>query len=226
VSYTLETYDPDEDFDRWYTDTTGRRIRERLDDLNARTVLEIGCATGRMTEQLAFSMRYSQRLILACTLDERMAARAREREIEGVEVVWGNVLDMKAMEFQAIVCCSVLHEVPSVDAILRKCHELLAPGGTVFVVVPSADSLHLDGYPPLISERGNEYGVRRLLGVEQWHTLMITGTGLRVVDREQMMLKPYPNARMAVLEPTVLAHLAAYRGMRGALVRFELQAAL
>lgn len=224
MSYTLETYDPDEDFDRFYTDATAQRIRERLDATHVTKVLEIGCATGRMTAQLAVRGRDWTRRILAVTLDRGMAERAKARELVGVEVVCGDVLDMKAMEFQAIVCCSVLHEVPAVDKILRKAWELLGPRGRVFVTVPSALSLHFGGEPEM-SERARRFGVRRLLTPEEWTTLLITGTGLKVVYRDEMILKPYPQEQMSKLDHYTQAYLARYRGPDGALCFFELEAA-
>lgn len=227
MSYTLAEYDPDEDFDRWFTDATADRVRDLLDHLRAKSVLEVGCATGRMTERLA-EHDYRGRRILAVTLDEGMAERARDRDLTGVNVVCGDVLDFKNMEFEAIVCCSVLHEVPSVSAILRKCRELLAPRGRVIVTVPNASSIHLVRSGILASRpsaRSAQFGVRRLLGIEEWHSALITGSGLKVVERGTFVLKPYPNAEMETLPEEVLDHLARYRGPGGALCWFDLEAA-
>lgn len=230
MTYTLSEYDPDEDFDRWFTDATAERVRDRLNYLRAATVLEVGCATGRMTERIAQWGR-GHRRVLAVTLDAGMAERARDRDIAGVDVVRGDVLDFQNMEFEAIVCCSVLHEVPAVDAVLRKCRELLAARGRILVTVPNADSIHLvrSGIAArgarLLSGRAAQFGVRRLLGIEEWHSLLITGTGLTVVERGTFVLKPYPNIEMELLSDEVLDHLARYRGPGGALCWFDLEAA-
>jgi 2-polyprenyl-3-methyl-5-hydroxy-6-metoxy-1,4-benzoquinol methylase len=152
-----------------------------------------------------------------------MAERARDRDLPGVQVVCGDVLDFQNMEFEAIVCCSVLHEVPSVTAILRRCRELLAPRGRVIVTVPNALSIHRIGCE--MSERARQFGVRREHGIEEWHTLLITGTGLKVAERGTFVLKPYPNEQMERLPEEVLDHLARYRGPGGALCWFDLEAA-
>lgn len=216
MNYTLDDYDPDADFDAWYTDETGRLIQGCLD---ADSVLEIGCATGRMTQYLVCSGRR----VLALTLDEGMARRAQARDLPGVTVVRKNVLTLGYREtFDAIVCCLVLHEVLDVQAMMGKAYDLLAPGGRVFVTVPSANSIHLISGE---SARAARFGVRRLWTPERWDDELIRMTGLRVVDRFEMMLKPYPNDRMACLTPAVLDHLAAYRGPGGTLCYFELERA-
>ena len=45
-----ETYDPDLDFDSWYTDATAAAVVEHLRPGDR--VLELGCATGRMTSRM------------------------------------------------------------------------------------------------------------------------------------------------------------------------------
>lgn len=217
-------YDPDEDFDHWYTDATGDRIRARLDSLRVRTVLEIGCATGRMTAQLCPGR---DRRVLAMDLDEGMLARARTRGLPDVDWIRGDVVNLRPEDerlrpFQAVLCCSVLHEVESPTQILWAARALLAPRGVVFVTVPSAGSLHFEGHP-MVGARGTSYGVRRLWTLDEWARQLANGTGLEVAYAGEMMLKPYENARMEQLDPHALAHLAAYRGPGGALCYFELE---
>jgi SAM-dependent methyltransferase len=222
VSYDLATYDPDADFDGWYTDTTGQRIRARLDAYGARHVLEVGCATGRMTALLASR----DRRVVAIDRSEEMLGVARGRGLPLVS--WRrddlNVLEAEGLRFEAIVCTLLLHEIADPGHMLRWFSRLLyGHRGRVFVTVPNADSVHLQGDTE-ISERGERFGVRRLLSIGDWHTLLITGTGLRVVTRDEFMLKPYPNAAMATLDGRVLGHLARYVGPGGALCFFELEA--
>lgn len=223
MTYGLEQWDPDspDEFDSWYSDETGLQIAHRLKGLRAATLLDIGCATGRMTAQLVAPGRR----ILAVTLNAAMIERAKARDLLGVRWVCGDVLDFQHMEFDIIVCASVLHEVVSPQSIMRKCHELLAPDGRVFVTVPSAKSLHFNGQP-LFGDRAERFGVRRLWTPVHWQTELESGTGLRVMVRQEMMLKPYENARMACLAPEVLGFLAGYRGPGGAIVIFELEAAV
>lgn len=225
MTYSLAEWDPDspDEFDGWYIDHTGVLIARRLDTFSSPRLLEIGCATGRMTQFLWSSAQPTLRRILAVDQSAAMIERARaERPIPGVAWQCGDVLGLRSMEFDAIVCCSVLHEVPEVRAMVRKCRELLAPGGRVFVTVPNAGSIHYQ--PGVRSEREDRFGVRARFGIGSWHTALITGTGLRVVDRFEFMLKPYPNARMARLPAESLDFLAGYRGPGGALCFFELEA--
>lgn len=226
MSYTLSEYDPDADFDRWYTDETGRMIRDRLIERQDQKVLEVGCATGRMTQILISSNFSRTRQIVAVTLDAAMLERAQLRDLPGVIWVEGDVMKLQRVVFDAIVCSLVLHEVPSVGSMLRKFHDLLAPGGRVYVTVPSAGSVHFEGRSRELSERARRFGVQRQMMIGEWHTAMIDGTGFGVAERCEMMLKPYPNEQMADLAPEVLDFLAAYRGPGGALCYFELEARL
>ena len=225
MSYTLESWDPDVDFDAWYTDATGERIRARLDSLRVRTVLEIGCATGRMTAQL-YPGR--DRRVLAMDLDAGMLARAQARGLPDVDWIQGDVVNLRPEDerlrpFQAILCCSVLHEVESPSQILWAARALLAARGVIFVTVPSASSLHFEGHPH-VGARGQSYGVRRLWTLDEWARQLTNGTGLEVAYAGEMMAKPWPNERMATLDPHLLAFLASYRGPGGALCFFELEA--
>lgn len=220
VSYTLETYDPDDDFDRWYTDATAEQIKLRLDQRMAVSVLEVGCATGRMTARIA----RSGRMILALDRDGSMLGRAQERDLRGVFFACGDILDVRLMErFDVVVCCSMLHEVDDPQAVLRRCREVLEVEGRVLVTVPSAGSIHLTRYQEF-SERAMRFGVRRVYTIGEWHNLLVDGTGLKVVDRFEFVCKPYPNERMECLSVPMLDYLARYRGPGGALCYFELEA--
>lgn len=218
MTYSIEDWDLDTDFDRWYTTWTGAMLDREL-GFGAK-VLEIGCAAGHMTQMLANRSRQ----VTAITLDRDMLERAKRRvPSENVTWICGDVmnLDRPRKPYNAIVCCSMLHEVEDLHAVLRKIASLADPKTRIVITMPSANSLHHRGHPAL-GERAEKYGVRRIYTPMEWHNQIISGTGLTVIDRFEYMLKPYENEQMQCLAPEVLNYCAQYRGPGGALVWFDL----
>ena len=75
------TYDPDLDFDAWYTKATAAIIAPRL--LPGQRVLELGCATGLMTSLLASTGAS----IVGVERSAEYLARARARGLAGATFV-------------------------------------------------------------------------------------------------------------------------------------------
>ncbi len=92
-------------------------------------VLEIGPGYGATTEHLA---RVAPRLTVV-ELDERLVADLRE-QFPAVSVVHGNGADLpfEAGRFDAVVCFTMLHHMPSVraqDALFGEARRVLVAGG-------------------------------------------------------------------------------------------------
>jgi 2-polyprenyl-3-methyl-5-hydroxy-6-metoxy-1,4-benzoquinol methylase len=205
LDYT-DAYDPDADFDAVYTAATGRRIAAVL-DARAR-ILELGCATGLMTAQLAAPGRE----IVAVDRSAPYLQRLRARELHGVTCV---LADIEAVEpegrFDDVVITNVLHEVGAPQEVLRRAAGWLVPGGRIHVTLPNPRSLHrlvavdlglIDDIGQL-SARGARLGTRRMLDGDALETLA-RRAGLHVAVRSGVLLKPLPNAAMATLSPAAL----------------------
>jgi SAM-dependent methyltransferase len=200
------TYDPDRDFDSVYTLATGRRIAASL--APEERVLELGCATGLMTSQLAGDRRE----VLAVDRSLPYLDRLRARALDGVTAVLADVDSFDpGLDFDHVVMTSLLHEVADPTALLARARGWLAPGGRVHVTLQNPNSIHrltavemgLIESAAATSERGERYGTRRMLDAD---SLMAIGAdaGLRVRERGGIMLKPLPNAEMAALDDAVL----------------------
>lgn len=200
-------YDPDTDFDAVYTRATARRIVAHVRPGDR--VLEPGCATGLMTEALAAAGARVVAVERSGPYLERLAARG----LEGVEAVQAD-LDadpLPAGPFDHVVAANLVHELADPGAFLAAAAAELAPHGLLHVSVPNPTSLHrlvaldlgwIDDLDA-ISDRGQQFATRRMLGAEDLRVLA-AGAGLDVVARHGVFCKPLPNALLAELPPEVL----------------------
>jgi SAM-dependent methyltransferase len=201
------TYDPDTDFDVRYTIATGRRIARWIRPGDR--VLELGCATGAMTEHLAAP---GARLTCVDRSDAYLD-RLRARGLELARVVEGDVerLDLGDGPWDHAVATNLLHELADPLAFLRRTGAALAPGGLLHVTLQNPHSLHrllafemglIDDVEEL-SDRGRAYGSTRLWRAED--LMKLAGeAGLEVAHREGVFLKPFANDQMATLSDEIL----------------------
>lgn len=201
------TYDPDVDVDARYTAATGRRIAPWIRPGDR--VLELGCATGAMTEELvAAGGRVTCVDRCAPYLD-----RLRGRGLDLERVVEADVerVAFDDAPWAHAVATNLLHELGDPCAFLRRVGDALAPGGLVHVTLQNPRSLHrllalemgLIDTLDEVSVRGRAYGSTRLWTVEAL-TELAAAAGLAVAHREGIFLKPFPNDQLARLSPEVL----------------------
>lgn len=203
-------YDPETDFDSRYTRATIARIAPHV--IPGERVLELGCATGLMTAELA--ARGAR--VTAVDRSDAYLERARGRDLPGVRFVAAR-LEEPAWEarvggdFNHILACNLIHELPDPLDALARVAALLAADGVVHLSVQNPRSIHrlvamemgLIDDVAAISGRGRRYATLRIWDVDQLIELA-WNAGLRVVAREGVMLKPLPNDMMAALPEDVL----------------------
>lgn len=202
-------YDPDQDFDRYYTIGTARRIALRI--APGEQVIELGCATGLMTKEIL--ERCSPAGWLGVDRSERFLEIARARRLASATFVTGDLDDLNASlkKYDHVLATNVLHELSDPLRFLRECREMLAPGGRVHVTLQNPHSLHrvcalelgmIDSLTEL-SELGARWGAHRLWTADELIDLA-AAAGLQLEAREGIMLKPLPNGLMAALPEEVL----------------------
>lgn len=96
-------------------------------------ILEIGPGPGLVTAAL---VRYGVEALTTLEIDEAAADRLREHYGPRVTVVTGDATDMPFAEasFATVVCCTMLHHVPTAegqDAVLRESMRVLRTGGVL-----------------------------------------------------------------------------------------------
>jgi trans-aconitate 2-methyltransferase len=106
-----------------------RDVLERLDGLAAdATVLDVGCGTGRVTEQLALLAPAGR--VLALDASAEMAALAAERLQGRAQVVCRDVLELDLeQEVDLVVSTATLHWVRDHERLWPVLARALRPGG-------------------------------------------------------------------------------------------------
>ncbi len=203
------TYDPDADFDAWYTRATAALIAPYLKP--GQCVLELGSATGLMTSLLVSRGA----AVTGVERSDEYLARARARSLAGAEFVGAELSDFATgRRFDHVLATNLLHEFDDPSWLLRRIAGWLAPGGLLHATLPNPDSIHrlaalADGMiadPLALSDRAVFYGTRRVWPAAAFRELA-AANGLGVVATGGVTLKPYPNALMARLPEAVLEGL-------------------
>lgn len=203
------TYDPDRDFDRWFTLFTGRRIRAWLRPGDR--VLELGAATGLMTSVLAEAGVTIEAVDRSRPYLDRLEARG----LPGVSTRLGELeaLDVDGT-WHHVVATNLLHELAEPVAFLRACAARLAAGGMLHVSVPNPRSIHrlvaheigLIERLDTLSERALRWESRAVYSAEAVLE-MAASAGLTCPHRDGVLLKPLTNAQMAELGDEVIEGL-------------------
>lgn len=124
------TYDVDRNLTR---DLDALAVRKILCDLKLKSVLEIGCGTGKNTAHLA---RIARR-VYALDFSEGMIEQAKAKvSLDNVSFDFADLTKRwpcGAGLFEMVVCNLVLEHVADLDFIFRQAHRILAPGGTFFI---------------------------------------------------------------------------------------------
>ena len=130
-------------------------------------VLDLGCGTG----ELAVSIAASGMRTTGCDISPEMLRIAANAEAWGNVVNWvelepdWRVLPFRAGAFDAVVASSVLEYVDDPVTVLRECHRVLCPAGTVLCTVPDLRhpvrwlerALSLVTGAPLVRVTGNQW---------------------------------------------------------------------
>lgn len=205
VDYTA-IYDPETDFDRWYSILSARRIIPFIQA--GQNVLEVGSATGLLTQMLT----EKQCRLVCIERSHEYADQARAKNLPNVEIHEQSVEDFTPDRmFNHILIINVLHEIPDAMAVIRTLRSCLAQDGQLHVTLPNPSSLHrlsavgagMIDRPDAPSERGRAYGTLRLLQPDDLVEIMST-FGLREMRREAIMVKPLPNSAMASLSDDMI----------------------
>ena len=106
----------------------GQAVLDRLALEGDETVLDAGCGSGRLTEQLI--ARLARGKVVAVDVSASMVAAARERLGPGADVRQADLLTF-ALErpVDAIFSTATFHWIADHDALFERLHGILKPGG-------------------------------------------------------------------------------------------------
>ena len=105
-----------------------QEVLERLPLDGDETVLDAGCGSGRVTEQLV--ERLPRGRVIAVDASEDMVRKARERLGDRAEVQRSDLAELELREAVDVVFSNaVFHWVPDHDRLFARLHQALRPGG-------------------------------------------------------------------------------------------------
>lgn len=107
-------------------------------------VVDIGCGTGLLTEDLARIVGESGEVVgVDPSADMRESAQARCQRLENVRIVDGSsdCLPLDANEADRAVCVQVFEYLNDIPATLAECRRILRPGGVLVIGDHHFDSL-------------------------------------------------------------------------------------
>ena len=169
---------------------------QRVAELSAgASMLELGLGHGYSTSY--FARRFKPYVVIEGSPE--MIARFRARfAISDVQIEQGYFEDFTTdRRFHNIVMGFVLEHVDDPAEVLSRYRELLVPGGSVFVAVPNAESLHrrfghaagLLSDITALSQADLDFGHRRYFTVRTLSQL-VEASGYSIQKTEGLFLKP------------------------------------
>ncbi|SIO59813.1 2-polyprenyl-6-hydroxyphenyl methylase / 3-demethylubiquinone-9 3-methyltransferase [Singulisphaera sp. GP187] len=126
-------------------------LKQRLEPLRGRRVLDLGCGKGRFARPLAEAGAE----LVGIDLSAAMLADAR-----GIARVRGSArrLPFAADSFDAVIAVEVFEHLAAIDDVLREARRVLRPGGVLAIVDKNAGALNADRpwLPSLVVKRIDE----------------------------------------------------------------------
>lgn len=120
--------------------TLGRHLLAPLGQIAAEVpvrgkILDLGCGHGLFTNLLALGSPERKLLGIDPSADKIEVARRSSAGLANVRYQLGEIADIEERNFDAITILDVLYLLPDEQklAVLRRCHELLAPDGVLLV---------------------------------------------------------------------------------------------
>jgi len=97
-------------------------------------VLDIGCATGTQCGDIAGNVKQVTGIDISAKLLTIAEKRKAERKIDNVKFIKTSLFDERfhSSSFDIVMAFYVLHFFEDIDAVLKRIHDLLVPGG-VFI---------------------------------------------------------------------------------------------
>src|SRR5688572_28427748 len=139
-----------------------RAVARHLGERPARTILDLGCGTGRFTDALATRFAAA---VIGVDPSRKMLEQARAMRAEG-EIRYirgsGEAIPLRTESVDLVFMSMVFHHFSSAETAGRECHRISREGGIVFLRAGTVEQI--SAYPyvnfipatrPLLSERLN-----------------------------------------------------------------------
>jgi len=166
-----------------------RLFLELLKQNEKASILDIGCAEGEFSKQIAHKTGGT---VYGIDISQGYAGRARKH---GISVVLADIdrgLPFKDRSFDLVVSNQVIEHVDSTDNFIKECYRVLRNGGVCIVSTPNLASFHnifslMLGYQPPVTAVSDELICgnpldpcnERQFSLDRRHRRIFTATALR-----------------------------------------------
>ncbi|MBI4122973.1 MAG: class I SAM-dependent methyltransferase [Parcubacteria group bacterium] len=163
-------------------------------------ILEVGCAEGVMTENLAKHFKH----ITAIDGSQKLIADAKKLRLRNADFICTLFEEFKPREkFNSIVLVNILEHVQHPVRLLSMSRRWLAKKGTIFIICPNAQSLHrrigvmagMLKHLHELNERDRRIGHRRVYDAKSLKK-DIRAAKLKVKSMGGIFLKPLSNSQL------------------------------
>jgi 2-polyprenyl-3-methyl-5-hydroxy-6-metoxy-1,4-benzoquinol methylase len=182
------------------------RYRHLSKYFKGKTCLELGCADGEGTKIL---MNYFDSTVAVDGSDKLIRKAQKEIRSEKVTFIRSYFEDFEISEkFDTILLAHVLEHVDNPEFVIKKVVEFLKENGVLIIDVPNANSIHRQA-GVLMKMLKNKYqlnqadksiGHKRVYDMERL-LRDISASGLALVDKGGLFLKPFSNDQMGAILP-------------------------
>jgi 2-polyprenyl-3-methyl-5-hydroxy-6-metoxy-1,4-benzoquinol methylase len=204
AQYYASVYDPEADFDRYYTLATAKRIKPYLKQGDS--VLELGSATSLMTAQLIDSG-----VSIDCVeRSSQYLALAQQRQLPNTVCFIQSEIDsfQPEKQYDHILLTGLIHELDDPTPLLRQLSTWLKHGGYFHVSWPNPESIHkqvaqIAGRIQSLkqkSERAQRFLTAASYTKTELFELIQASSPLLLEYYTGVLFKPLSNAQMALLE--------------------------
>ena len=193
-----------------------RLLIERLQELQPRVVLEVGCGPNLV---YAHHLRLGGEEIAWIIVEPAHAwcASALEKKLPGLRVVEGfmersvdSVIAALPRTPDLVICAGVLQEVASANAMLEAIHKTMDKQSVLHVNVGNTASFHrrlavsmgLINTPETLSERNIQAQQHRVYGFDSL-IADVESAGFSILHRGGHFVKPFTHAQMTAIVPAL-----------------------
>jgi hypothetical protein len=191
-------------------------LLERLEKYRPRVVVEIGCGLEPLYDAWLRRGGEAESWIVVEPA-EKFASNAKSLNLPNLHVICDLFEDAveKVRETMPrcpdfVICSSLLHEVPSANALLAAIHSVMDEATLLHVNVPNSDSFHrrlakamgLISDTKAMSERNTTLLQHRVYSMVDLKSEMVPA-GFEVVETGGYFVKPFTHAQMEGVVPVV-----------------------
>jgi 2-polyprenyl-3-methyl-5-hydroxy-6-metoxy-1,4-benzoquinol methylase len=172
-------------------------------------VLELGCGSGVMTEELV--KHFPEVVVVegAQHYIKEAFRRVRSNKVTYIRSLFEEFTPRG--RFNSIIMASILEHIDDPVGLLKRTATWLTPKGTLHIIVPNAESLHrrIGKAMGIIKELDELQEHDYRIGHRRYYSIKsiikdINQAGLKIVVKEGLCLKPLPNEQMQKLSEKLI----------------------